>query len=81
MFKLELEPWIKADMESGGQMAPILTWRDEYETTIHLVKDDNEYCLAIGYAADPNAKMHFKLIAHWPKEILRDIVERFPLDE
>lgn len=80
MFKLEQEPWIKADMETRQKM-PILTWRDEHGSVIHLVEDDNEYCLVIGHEPPPEAKIYFKYLSHWPKEILRDVAGSFPPDK
>jgi hypothetical protein len=83
MFKLELEPWIKADMENEMQKTPILTWGDGKGGVVHLVEDDYQYDsyeLIWGVETD-NITTIFTPLNHWPKEILRDIVERFPLDE
>jgi hypothetical protein len=85
MFKLESEPWIKADMENGSQMTPILTWGTGQGDFIHLVKDDHEYQLVWGIERstspeEPHAYL-FEALTHWPKEVLKDIVERYPLED
>lgn len=81
MFKLESEPWIKADMERG-QEKPILTWRNEYNTVLHLISDDHQYMLIIGFVpSSSEPKINFKPMTHWPKDVLKDIAEHYPLED
>ncbi len=81
MFKLESEPWIKADLIVGGQELPLMTWRDGSGFVIHLCENKKEgvgegrhYSFFLGNETEDHP-LH-RIITSIPADVLSDVADR-----
>lgn len=90
MFKLEQEPWIKADLEGGGQVEPLFTWRDGAGLVVHLSQTtpgSDHYSFFLGSEninserTAPEPAVVHKPMTSIPVEILIDAATRYPGDD
>jgi len=63
MYKLQDKPADKVRLETGGEVTPIATLKDEYGGISHIIEDDHCYVLING-----SAETGFRTVKHWYPE-------------